>query len=57
MSLFLVQSPNMTHKPSSDMLRLQQGNVTSDVCIDLIQVPETNVSIKKTLDHHNGKKQ
>lgn len=39
------------------MLRLQQGNVTSDVCIDLIQVPETNVSIKKTLDHHNGKKQ
>lgn len=37
----------MTHKPSSDMLRLQQGNVTSDACIDLIQVPKTNVSIKK----------
>lgn len=40
------------------MLRLQQGNVTSDACIDLIQVPKTNVSIKKkTLNHQYGKKQ
>lgn len=29
------------------MLRLQQANVTSDACIDPLQVPKTNVSIKK----------